>query len=331
MPRPRKALVSLEATPYYHCSSRCVRRAFLCGTDEKSGQCFEHRRQWIEDKLIQLAGIFAIDLAAYAVMSNHYHVVLHVDRARAEEWSAQEVVRRWHQLFKGTPLTQRYSSGARLSRAEQVAVEELIDEWRRRLSDIGWFMRIINESVARAANKEDSCTGRFWEGRFSSQALLDEKALAACAVYVDLNPLRAKLAATPEQSDHTSVQRRLRHAQRAAQPNHPQQQAKGLLPFAGNLREPMPKGLPFRLADYLELVDWTGRIVRADKRGAIDTKLPPILDRLGIDSQQWLLMSTRFESNFKGLVGSVDRVREACELLGKKWCHGMYACREAFA
>ncbi|MAZ87807.1 MAG: transposase, partial [Cellvibrionaceae bacterium] len=96
MPKPRKTLISLDTTPYYHCVSRCVRRAFLCGRDESSGNCYEHRRQWVEDKLCELAGIFSLDIAAYAIMSNHYHVVLYIDQEQAESWSQHEVVHRWH-------------------------------------------------------------------------------------------------------------------------------------------------------------------------------------------------------------------------------------------
>ena len=115
MPRPRKAIVSLDATPYYHCISRCVRRAFLCGTDSFTGNCYEHRRQWVEDKLLELATVFAIDIAAYAVMSNHYHVVLHIDRKQAANWSATEVIRRWHRLYKGTPASYVMTSCTRPS------------------------------------------------------------------------------------------------------------------------------------------------------------------------------------------------------------------------
>jgi REP element-mobilizing transposase RayT len=276
MPRARKTLVSLDATPYYHCVSRCVRRAFLCGEDKFSGKSFEHRRQWIEDRLLELAEAFAINIAAYAVMSNHYHVVLHINREMAQQWSAAEVIDHWHRLFKGSLLSQRYACGENLSRAERDALTEQVNEWRERLMTISWFMRCANEPIAREANHEDNATGRFWEGRFKSQALLDEKALLACMAYVDLNPIRAKMAKTPEQSDHTSIQQRIN----TQQPGHRDQQPEALLPFVGYPRKDMPQGLPFQLNDYLELVDWSGRILRDDKKGAIPDHLPDILQRL---------------------------------------------------
>lgn len=175
-------------------------------------------------------------------------------------------------------------------------------------------MRCLNEPIARQANQEDGCTGRFWEGRFKSQALLDEKALAACLAYVDLNPVRAGMAETPEQSEHTSVRARveaLRKAGSAEQTNPIH-----LLPFVGNPRQPMPKGLPFPLKDYLALLDWTGRVIREDKRGAIADTAPPILERLDIDPKQWCYLTQHFESRFKGLVGTAFKLKQTCENLG---------------
>ncbi|WP_444943600.1 transposase [Microbulbifer sp. ZKSA006] len=320
MPLPRSAQVSLEATPYYHCVSRCVRRAFLCGRNRQSGIDYEHRREWIESRMHKLARVFALDIAAYAVMSNHYHIVLYIDKEAAQDWSDTEVILRWQELFKVSHLAQRFIRGASLDRGEKGKLKELIDLWRERLMDISWFMRCLNESIARQANAEDNCTGRFWEGRFKSQALLDEKALAACMAYVDLNPIRANIAKTPEDSNHTSIQQRIRAATSGDQP-------KDLLPLVGGERLNMPKGLPFQLDHYLELVDWSGRHLDPKKRGAISEDTPPILNRLGISAKHWLYLNRNFESRFKGLVGSVEAVRQACIQLDKRWAHGVSDCR----
>ena len=331
MPKPRYTQVSLQATPYYHCVSRCVRRAFLCGSDAFTGVSYEHRRQWIEDKLLELRKVFAIEICAYAVMSNHYHVVLHINYDSAMRWDRETVIERWQQLFSGNALVQRYSRGDKLLKVELDHLNKLIEQWRKRLLDISWFMRVLNEAIARQANSEDDCTGRFWEGRFKSQALLDEAALAACMAYVDLNPVRAGIAKTPESSIHTTVRQRIKKAKKAFNPNHPQQQPAELMPFAGNPRTSMPHGLPFRLTDYLELVDWTGRIMRNDKRGFIPDNLQPILVRLGIETKQWQYLTQNFESPFKGLVGCVLKLKKACQQLGYQRTPGIRNCKAYFS
>ncbi len=330
MPKPRKSLVSLDATPYYHCVSRCVRRAFLCGEDIVSGKSFEHRRSWIEHRLLELADIFAIDIAAYAVMSNHYHVVLHINQPEAQRWSDREVIERWHRLFNGSIFSQRFRQGETLCKSELKVLTEQVSEWRERLISISWLMRCTNEAIAREANKEDETTGRFWEGRFKSQALLDEKALAACMAYVDLNPIRAMMAQSPEESDYTSVKRRISEILEARHSTNPAGNT-ALFPFAGYPRKNMPDGLPFRLTDYIELVEWTGRVIREDKRGAISAALPPLLERLDIDARHWLYMSKNFESPFGHLIGSACQVRKACEELGRQWAHGIKQCEALFS
>ena len=301
MPTARKCQISLLDTPYYHCISRCVRRAFLCGKDDISGKSYEHRRQWVEDKLLFLGSVFAIDICAYAVMSNHSHLVLYVDEEQAKDWSMAEVLCRWHTMFKGTILTRQFELEGEqsLSESELSAVKETAQIYRKRLMDISWFMRVLNEDIARRANQEDNCTGRFWEGRFKSQALLDEAALAACMAYVDLNPVRAKMATTPEASNFTSIQLRIKHALTGQQPEQ-------LAKFAGNPHKNMPKGLAFELKDYIELVELTGRCIREDKTGYIDQNQPVILARLHISADNWLQLTTKFTKVFHGAVGHED-------------------------
>jgi len=220
MTRRRSSLISLQDTPWYHVVSRCVRRAFLCGDDAHSGQNFDHRRQWMVDWILRLSAIFSIDVAAYAVMSNHYHIVLRVDAERAKAWSVEELLLRWTQLFTGPVLVQRYLSAERerMKPAEIQRVEQFAEEYRQRLMSVSWFMRILNQNIARQANKEDQAKGHFWESRFKSQALLDETALLSVMAYVDLNPIRAGIAFTPEESDFTSIQVRIEGVEETMQP-----------------------------------------------------------------------------------------------------------------
>ena len=324
MPRSRKSQIALEATPYYHCTSRCVRRAFLCGRDEHSGNDYEHRRGWLEQRMLALANVYSLDICAYAVMSNHYHIVLHINADKANAWTDTEVIQRWHALYAGNFLSHQYLAGKDLYDAQLTVISELVTEWRERLMSISWFMRALNEDIARQANAEDVCTGRFWEGRFKSQALLDEAALATCMAYVDLNPIRAQIANAPETSDYTSVKTRIDTAQtepEAAEPKQP----KPLFPFVGYPRLDMPAGLPFRFQDYLALVDWTGRQIRADKRGSIAQQTPPILERLNIDADHWIYNTQHFESQFKGIVGTVLSIKAQCHRLGYQRTPGLAA------
>ena len=331
MPRPRKTLISLDATPYYHCVSRCVRRAFLCGYDHVANESYEHRRAWLEDELLLQSQVFAIDIAAYAIMSNHYHVVLHINKQQADAWTFDEVIERWHALYKGNVLSQRYLSDPNFGEAERAKLGEFVEKWRERLMDIGWFMGRLNEKIARQANLEDECSGRFWEGRFKSQALLDEKALAACMAYVDLNPIRAKMAKTPETSEHTSVKKRCEQAKQAHTANHPQQQVKQLMAFVGNPKEEMPQGLPFRLTDYLALVELTGLSIRHDKRGFIEQQTHPILERLGIQPENWMTLTQKFEASFTGIAGSPDSLTESCTLFNRQRRSNISNCQALFS
>ncbi|WP_086929662.1 transposase [Agarilytica rhodophyticola] len=317
MPKPRKQLISLDATPYYHCTSRCVRRAFLCGFDQLTNRSYEHRRKWIEQRIHYLAQVFSIDICAYAVMSNHLHVVLHVNRGKSLDWSNKEVAIRWHKLYKGTELTRKYLHNNYLTASEIHTVKLKLAQWRKQLSDISWFMRALNEPIARQANAEDKCTGKFWESRFKSQALLDEKALIACMAYVDLNPVRSKMAISVKTSDYTSIKLRCKNYIRKTN------QPKMLMPFATALSKIKNKVIPFKLTDYISLLEWTKNVIRGNKP---HHSPPTILKQLTISPSTWLILSTQFENRFKSLVGMKEKLRITAYQLGFKRSPGLTNC-----
>lgn len=358
MTRPRSSLISLADTPWYHVVNRCVRRAFLCGHDATTGCDFEHRRGWIETRIRELASVFTIDVAAYAVMSNHYHAVLRVDAARAAALSDDEVLRRWTQLFTGPVLVQRYLGGAPelLGQAEQDKVGEFAQLYRQRLADVSWFMRVLNESIARQANAEDDCTGRFWEGRFKSQALLDEQALLAAMAYVDLNPIRAGMAESLPDSAHTSIAARLNELQgqpfepvlapvvapdatpttpiRAPLPSLLPEAALAALPeaplMAFDATGRFEQAIPFGLQEYVELVDSMGRAVHPAKRGAIPATTPPILARLGMDAEGFINAADHFFKDFASAVGTPAKLIEIAARRQQRALRGLAAARRVF-
>ena len=315
----RSELVDPSEVAAFHCIHRCVRRSYLCGEDPHTGRNYEHRKEWLERRFEFLAGVFGIDVEGFSILSNHFHVVLRSRPDLVANWTDTEVARRWLQLcpIRKTqdgapePPTERELDTIRF-------VPERLEVIRLRLSDISWWMRMVAEPVARWANKEDEVSGRFWEGRFKSVKLCDDAALLACLVYVDLNPIRAKIAPSPESSDFTSVQRRIeallgedtKDAWLAPIPID--ETRTGPLPASTGRRASDKGCLPMSVQDYLELVDWTGRQVRADKPGAIPAQLAPILERLGIAQRHWLPVVQNFGRHFHRVAGapqSVGRVR----------------------
>lgn len=303
MPTPRKQQIILEETPYYHCVSRCVRRAFLCGSDGNNRN-YEHRREFIETRLRLLASVFAIDICSYAIMHNHYHVVVKI--RSTDEWPMDQVIKHWLTLHQSPLLVQRYSAGEKLDPIEYQTVVDIAEVWRERLQSLSWFFKCLNEPIARKANQEDRCTGHFWESRFISQPLLTEEALLSCMAYVDLNPVRAKIAETLEESEHTSIRERIAQQFDLAEAIKGQPLANPfdlpvaeLAKFEDTITLHDQQGILYSLSDYLQLVDYTGRIIRQGKRGAIDQQLPPILTRLGVSQSDWLQNSQHFERYFR--------------------------------
>jgi len=227
-------------------------------------------------------------------MSNHYHLVVKLVPDRAKKWSDDEVLSRWAALYRGPLLMQRYREGDALSPAEQDGLASIVSVFRKRLTSLSWFMKCLNEPIARQANREDSCTGHFWEARFRSQALASDRAVIAAMAYVDLNPVRAGIAQTPEESAFTSLRARLEEAARDSRRNR--LYGRRLMPFADELGA---EALPIRQQEYLRLIDIAGRSALRGKRGRISRRTDPILERLGLSQDEWVESAIRFESTIR--------------------------------
>jgi len=338
---PRRRQFDAANPPWLHCISRCVRRAFLCGTDT-DGRVLDHRRRWIEERLRLLAQAAACDVAGHAVMANHVHVVMRMAPERARSWSDREVVERWLRIW---PIA-RHDDGSPVEASPEV-VEALVGHskkvaiWRQRLTDLGWTMKALKEAIARRANREDRCSGAFWEGRYKSVPLLDQAALTACMVYVDLNPIRAGVADRPESARHTSAYERIRVRQavrraaalrRAGQRERARRLLQEVGASAGSLVSdgqhpwltPLEdcfayRGRGLQLDDYLALVDATGRLLRGDRSGAVKAELLPLLKRLDLDHQRWLVCMLGWRQFIGAAVGDARaRVAEASRR-GLRW------------
>jgi REP element-mobilizing transposase RayT len=207
----RAEVFAADEIAIVHVMNRVVRRCFLIRRDERTGRNYDHRKLWIEQLLEHFASCFGLDLLAFAILSNHFHLILRSRPDVVATWDDREVARRWLRLC---PV--RKQAGDWPKEPPEPELNALtsdaakLAEIRSRLSDISWWMRLLCQRIAQRANaEEDQRQGKFWQNRYRAVRLLDEQAVLSCAAYVDLNPIRAALAETIEKSEHTSIQRRL--------------------------------------------------------------------------------------------------------------------------
>jgi REP element-mobilizing transposase RayT len=317
MGQPRCKQISLEATPYYHLVSRCVRRQFLCGQDALTGQDYSHRREWITSRLAYLVDVFAIDLCAYAVLSNHYHLVVRVNEANARSLTPREVIQRWLRVFRGPAWMHEFIDAGE-SATLHPAMRFRVEAYRSRLMSIPWLMRCLNEPIARRANHEDGVTGHFWQGRYRSQALADEGALLAAMAYVDLNPLRAGIVDRPEAGRDCSATQRFRGvaagADRCAEPS--------IVAFAGAEDETCGQRLPGERLEYLELLDWTGRQVAKPGGAVISAGIPPIAERLGLAARGLVAFVSGRQRYRQSVLGNAAGLAGMARQLGRRYVRG---------
>ena len=329
MRKARCEVIDSSQINVVHVYNRTVRRCFLLGQDPLTGKNFDHRKVWIEEWLEHFAAHFGIDLLTFAVLSNHFHLILRNRPDVVQTWSDTEVARRWLMICphrtdqEGKPIA---PSEAELNLIRHCPLK--LAQTRERLADVSWWMRLLCQRVAMRSNREDRATGRFFEERYKAIRLIDEASIIACSAYVDLNPIRAQICQTIETSEHTSAKRRIDAMRRQHQAQRPEPKsfqrdpAAFLSPLtideqldsAGPCASVQGKRcsekgfLAMSLLDYVELLDWTARQSHPSKLGKTPSDLPPVILRLGIAPEDWCELVSSFGRLFHHVAGNPDSI-----------------------
>jgi len=344
----------------FHICSRCVRQCYLLGFDEETGKDYSARKEWVPERLKVLQKVFMIEIYAYAIMCNHYHLILNNRPDLANALTIEEVAERWLMIHPTSFMRSAKLSKPRPEDIEELFIKYTVEEIRLRLSDISWFMRELNQYIAIKCNKADQLKGAFFDGRFTSQFLADDEAIASCMVYIDLNPIRAKAASSIEDSYYTSGYDRMK-AQTAKtnleafQATHKEedsltyhqlkevdtqkaiiQETAWLAPLAPNAPDlkndlklasapdlaPQPF-LSFTTEKYLELLDLTGREYHKNKPGAIADKFAPILTAMGFQHKHWMLRIRHYGSWYYRAIGPLAKLADKLKSTNQRWFQGI--------
>ena len=236
---------------HYHIVSRCVRRSWLCGRDRTTRRNYNHRKAWLKDRLFHLARFFAVAIDAFAIMDNHFHLVVYFDPNESQRWDDNELAFRWTEAFPPKTASQ---DPRELEALKQIQCDTLLSQPKRlrqaraTLGSLSAFMKHLKQPIAWRANREDKCQGHFFEGRFYSGALLTEEAVVAAMAYVDLNPVRARIASSIEQCRDNSIFDRLQ-----ALASTPKRLHEAIRPLVSGIADVSAK-ISMRFEDYIQYV-----------------------------------------------------------------------------
>ncbi|OYP34357.1 transposase [Rhodopirellula sp. MGV] len=328
---PRGEVIDPTESAIVHVMSRTVRQYYFLGFDPLTGKNCDHRKEWIERLLERFAGLFGIDLLSYSILSNHYHIVFRSRPDIVSDWDDTEVAKRWLSICP-TRRCQRRNCEPNEAELDTIRkCPQLLADTRERLANVSWWMRLLNQRVAQRANSESNESGKFWQERFELTRIDDEESLLACAAYVELNPIRAAMAETLEESDYTSVQNRIRSDLEFLESHDScddavSSQASRRDGFLAKLeidelsdpigsqasssgRRCSDKGfLPISRLEFYELLDWSARQLKPGKRGKTPDDAPPILVRLGFSCEEWIRLISEFDQIFSHVAARLDRI-----------------------
>ena len=214
---PRKDVVREGEVGIYHVWSRCAQQWHLMGQEEEWRIDFGHRRQWLESLLRYHSQVFAVDLANFSILSNHFHLVVRTRPDIVETWSDEMVAARWKLAWP--EFDQEAMTWSR--EVDDRMIQRLVDDpkkfdlARKGLGSLSWFMARIKEAFSKLCNAEAGRSGAFWDERFGARELLDERAVLTCMSYVDMNQVKAGVAETLADSSRSAIAVRIAELQQA--------------------------------------------------------------------------------------------------------------------
>ena len=353
MTTARKNFMQADKIGTYHITVRCVRRSFLQGIDEYSGNDYSHRKSWVPDKIKLLLKAFAIEMGGYAGMDNHFHLVLRNRPDLLKDLTPLQIANLWLIIHPTKEMRKEKRDKPTKDDLNQTLLKYDTEVLRRRLSDISWLMREPNQYIAVKANREDKCKGAFIESRFKSQNLADDAAILTCMINIDLNPIRAQIATSIETSIHTSgnhryqaenAKNKLLKAEELKESQHniklsklQEKEIKKQKEIAkkDNWLAPIEK-LDLNLKDstrtpilnittnkYLELLDFTGREYHKNKPGIISGNIAPILEVMGLSQKQWFENLKNYGKWYYRVLGPLIDLKEKLISTNQRWFKGI--------
>lgn len=324
MATARKYQIYLDLTPYYYCTNKCInkkeRRTFLSGTDPKTKINYDKRKLWVINKIEELQKIFSISICSYAVVEDSYHLVVKSNHEEVNLLSNEEIINRWSKIFISfPPFVQQYISGELKAKTKIKKAEKSISEMRIKMADISWFMRCLNEDIARTANVEDNVAGRFWHQRYETKALLDKTAIIIAMNYVDLLPIINNEVTTLAKCS-TSVKARIK--------THKNNKEKTfLLPIKTKYKA---NSIDFDLDDYINIINWTSKGILGKQPKKIKDEILASFKKLPINFETWTNLTQNFVNKTSFAVGNPSNLNNFNITTGKKFCKSISFSRELY-